>query len=1280
MKPTIPSLLLALCLSLTTTYSARAQNIVIWTGDAPGDPHNWANAANWNPATVPGPTDDAFIEATASINLPTAQTSIEQLDIFGNGSQVTLVGSATSDLETDGFFVYHTGNLTLSLASGGVVNVADDDNFIGDQVFGSGSMSYSGSGALNFNGTDNSLTVGGGSTGTINQTGGTISVAGQLVIGADQDVFSSGTAAGSGIYMISGTSTLTADEIFIGVGSTSTVTTPVATGLLQITGGIVNATTSISLGVSSTVGAINGDSGVITQSGGTLTTGQLNIGESTGGFGSYTLTGGAFTGTTTVIGDETGASGTLTLTSGSGTATTLIVGNGGTGQFTNSSTMTILTGGGVTVGAQAGSVGTVTQNDGLLDIQGTSTLTVGNDGTGLFNQKGGTVNVGGALAVGLGAGTGTYTFGGGTLNANGGIFLGGGGGTGVFDDNATGLNFTGGVTVAGGSTFNQGADLTLVVGDPVTLDSGAIYNLKAGTLTIGGNMTSAGFSGISADPNAIFNFAGGNVTTSSAWVDELSGAVTADTTINTAGGSATLSGALTGGGMFSLTGGGLLDITAVNSSTASWSVDAVNGTVDLNAATFPSSGDITVEGSGVANVTENATNALSGNVSGAGAFNVTFGGAGDTLELTGNTDLTGVTTLAGGGTLQAANGSFAQITGAGGMTIGGPASTGAVNFTSANNNYTGPTTINSGYTLTANSILGTGLVTNNGTIGANAHTFNIGGNFVSNGTIDIDMHSSANTDVIAVVGTANVSNSSYALLNAAPVTGTFTILTSSGLTATTKSISSNIFVHATVGADTTNPNNLDLFTSTTTSSGIAGLSLTSNQQAVASTLDNLIGQSSQQAGFTHLLNLIGANGTTASQLARNYEQLTPESLQYAQSIAYEHSAFLVSKVDGFDDALHHEFTGFDTSGVTIVLPGFNSGLGRQMQSMLAYDPTGWHPTAPNGVNYYPDDGSGASGAAITPASPEPGQVMSDSPTTAPMPMHTEPHSVVLRKPYSNFSAFIGGDGTIADLNQDQGASNAPSSKASYSSEDAIAGVSYKMTSNLAAGILFDYSHTDATTDSYGSKTKVDSYSPGVFATYGDKGFYVNGLFSYGRNNYSNNRAVPVAGGTANSNPDGNQYTAALDAGYQLNLGQGLTVTPSGGLTYTHLDIDSFSENGAAPADLNVDAQHDDSLRSRLGATVSYLTGIGRLTLIPTLTAMWQHEFLDENAPITSSFNDFSSGAFTIHSVTMGRDSALIGVGLTAQLDNSMAIFVEANADVNENYNAENFVGGFKGSF
>ncbi len=104
----------------------------------------------------------------------------------------------------------------------------------------------------------------------------------------------------------------------------------------------------------------------------------------------------------------------------------------------------------------------------------------------------------------------------------------------------------------------------------------------------------------------------------------------------------------------------------------------------------------------------------------------------------------------------------------------------------------------------------------------------------------------------------------------------------------------------------------------------------------------------------------------------------------------------------------------------------------------------------------------------------------------------------------------------------------------YTAGDIAVGVSFRMTSHLAAGLLFDYNHTDATTDINDSTTKIDSYSPGLYATYFDHGFYANGLFSFGFNEYRNTRDVPITGEEAHSNPDGQQYIGNLDFGYDFH--------------------------------------------------------------------------------------------------------------------------------------------------
>ena len=71
-----------------------------------------------------------------------------------------------------------------------------------------------------------------------------------------------------------------------------------------------------------------------------------------------------------------------------------------------------------------------------------------------------------------------------------------------------------------------------------------------------------------------------------------------------------------------------------------------------------------------------------------------------------------------------------------------------------------------------------------------------------------------------------------------------------------------------------------------------------------------------------------------------------------RDIAFENSTFLAQKVDGFLSHLRDGYSGLDTSGLSILSPGLDTGLGKSLSSLLAYNNEG---VAPNGVNYYPED-------------------------------------------------------------------------------------------------------------------------------------------------------------------------------------------------------------------------------------------------------------------------------------------------------------------------------------
>ena len=116
-----------------------------------------------------------------------------------------------------------------------------------------------------------------------------------------------------------------------------------------------------------------------------------------------------------------------------------------------------------------------------------------------------------------------------------------------------------------------------------------------------------------------------------------------------------------------------------------------------------------------------------------------------------------------------------------------------------------------------------------------------------------------------------------------------------------------------------------------------------------------------------------------------------------------------------------------------------------------------------------------------------------------------------------------------------------------------------------------------------------------------------------------------------------------------------TYGPVAGLQYTHLTVNGYNE---ADSDANLAVQEDqsDSLRSRLGGEVRFdCKGCG-VTFSPHLTATWQHEFMDQSRGITSQFTQFSGGSFTVRTDDPSRDSALVDLGLDAQVNNTITVF------------------------
>jgi uncharacterized protein YhjY with autotransporter beta-barrel domain len=411
--------------------------------------------------------------------------------------------------------------------------------------------------------------------------------------------------------------------------------------------------------------------------------------------------------------------------------------------------------------------------------------------------------------------------------------------------------------------------------------------------------------------------------------------------------------------------------------------------------------------------------------------------------------------------------------------------------------------------------------------------------------------------------------------------------------------------------------------------------LTPNQQAVVGYINQINAVGVNNACFTNLTAaLLGLDGST---IGAALDQLSPEKLDIFSSIAFNNASFMTQDLD---DYLAHRRTpgGYflanpgriDTSGLTISDPTIDSRLTPIYSHLLA-----WSPSVPS---------AGLMSDVVNPllVTGTSGKIFSPTATIDP------------------WNVFIQGNVVLGQDFSNQDLAHADSTTSAFE-----VGADYQLSPNFLMGAFFNYNHTDANLDNNGSSATVDSYSPGIYASYAKDGWYGNFLANYSHNAYTEQRNINIGNTyveTANGAPEGDQETVNLDGGYDFH-DKNWTYGPTMGLQYTHLGIDGFTESGGCSSDLAVNGESADSFRSRFGGHVSYVAKSDGILFMPFLDASWQHEFLDDQRGITASFNDIGLGQFTVFTPSPGRESALLAAGLNIDIDGMMTVFTSYQVQV-----------------
>jgi len=1143
--------------------------------------------------------------------------------IAGNGT-LNLGGGTLQDINTD-----LTTSIVTNLVSGTTSTIDTNGlNTSFSHINGSGSLNKIGAGNLNLNGT---ITLG---------AGGTIGTKGNLNFGTSGGTGTLNLNSGSNA-LITGQSPTGIGRIQIGYGGT---------GTLNISGGTItlkvfDSNNSLKVGATDALG--NGGTGTANFSSGTIVVDVSN--ESNFAYGSI------------VTGTGTNSVGTFNQSGGNIIGQTLafevgVFGGTGTYTMTNNAAITLDVNSSVFIGD-------TTNGSGLLHISGNSTYSSGafqtylgtGGGNGTILQDGAgsivTINAPGNFTVGEDDGsTGNYNLAAGTLNIVSGPII-------IFGDVAGSignLNQTGGTLTASVSmTFGEnGAGTYNLSGGTGTFSSGIILGNFAGSTGIinlngTGLLQIGGANGITQGAGtAALNFGGGTLQViGSNFSTVVGGTLAANTTstIDTNGFNATLSGNFNGAGSLNKISSGTLNLSGADTYSGSTTISAgtlqagsttalspnsaftVNGTLDLNGfsntiASLSGSGTVTDSTNSAVALTIGATNSVASS---------TFSG-----------------------TIQNGAGTLSLDVAGGTLTLTGT------------NTYTGGTTL-SGGTLAIGSLgaLGTGNVINTGgtlTTAGNNHFITVNGNYTQSavGTLLLNFISPIVFDSLNLTGAGVATVDGKLAINLvggfAPGTGqTFQVVTTNTpVVGTFSSITTNI---PTITATATYTDNVTLQFSQLSFTTLPGTSLTPNQFAVASYID-AHDQVITNSGFGNLVGALNSLSVNPQALAMAFDQLNPLKFEnFASSNAFNNASFFTQQFDnylanhrGVDGTFVGSNGGIDYSGLAVNNPNIDPGLQSVRSRLLA-----WSPAPSTGL--LSDSGNLVLG----------GMDMKDV--------------IVPSGPTNLWNVFVTGNVVLA---QDFSDNSAGISGANSTTGAVQIGADYKITPHWLVGMTFGYGHTHATLDTIGSNANVNTYSPGVYMSYSDSGWYCNALGSYGFSGYSQNRAVAIGAfnGTAHSSPGGSQIVGDLDGGYDFHKGN-WTFGPTLGLQYVHLDVDGYTETGLPGADLTVNENQSDSLRSLLGGRISYAVKSGSMLFTPHLSASWQHEFMDQSRGITSQFSDIGAGSFVVNTPNPSRESALIDLGFDGQLNDTITVFTDYSVQAGQsNYFGQSVQAGVKIGF
>jgi len=277
---------------------------------------------------------------------------------------------------------------------------------------------------------------------------------------------------------------------------------------------------------------------------------------------------------------------------------------------------------------------------------------------------------------------------------------------------------------------------------------------------------------------------------------------------------------------------------------------------------------------------------------------------------------------------------------------------------------------------------------------------------------------------------------------------------------------------------------------------------------------------------------------------------------------------------------------------------------------------------------------------------------------------------VIPPPNKRLSVFANGSGEFVNVGDTYNAKGY-----NFDSGAATVGIDYLFTDHFLAGVLLNYTGTEADLTN-GGRIDANAFRGGVYATLFGGGAYVNAFAGGAYSSYDLDRRG--LNSTVRGNTDGSDFNGLVTTGYDVHAG-GFTYGPVVSFQYTYTGLNGFNETGSL-APLHIQSGHGDSILTNVGARASYDWHIGSMVLVPEVRATWQHEYGDDSDAITAAML-LGSPVFRVISSPIGRDSLVLNAGFTLKITADISAYAFYDGELaRTNYQANNVMLGFRTSF